>query len=148
MKTRATDGAETEPAPENEQENDPTAARLSKMTEDGTGIIVEINKRVVTLEKTGENDVARYILTWGLEGAQHSAGRTGFIAIFDTRLAVEQILDHQPPADKSKKGQLETLGILDGSEKAEHLKHVIRVLIYEILRLQELRLVGYYHCKS
>ena len=120
--------------------------RLEKMTADECKLFVRINRRDVMLEKAGEGAAARYILTWGLEGQRQKSGREGFIAILDTRLAVEQLLNYKPPEYKAKKRKAPEPASLmfDESGRADSFRQVIKVLIKEILRLEDRKLLARY----
>ncbi len=122
--------------------------KLNEMTDGNRIVIVRNEGRILTLEKTGENENQRFILAWGLEGDRHPAGREGFIAILSTRLAVEQVLNHKPPRSRGKKAELEQISAFDATRRAVYFRHLVEKLIGKILKAQEQRRHGIYTRKS
>lgn len=126
------------------EKRDP-ASRLEKLTADNSKLFCIIKNRDVTLEKTGEGMFARYILTLGLEGEGHKYGRDGIVAILDTRLAVEHVLNHVPPGKMRRRGKAELMNVFcDGSVNADGIRQIVNVLIEEILRLEDRKCLAHY----
>jgi hypothetical protein len=118
------------------------------MTANGTHVFIRLNGRDVMLERTGDEEGERYILTWGMEGKHHPAGMEGLMAVIHpVNLAVEQVMNYPPP-EKGKQKRIEMVHLFDRSERAEKLRMNASRLIKDILTAQEQKRVATYRGKS